>query len=206
LDSGATWKRTSAPSSYWNAVASSADGSKLVAALAGSAIYSSSDAGATWVRTTASSAPTSYWQAVASSADGTILCALGNESEISTNSGVSWAPANVPACFWWRGLAASADGSNIVIAGGGQIATLHAPSPAPPIPPSPQLAIDRSGAYLGLSWLVPSTPFVLQQSSDLRSADWVAVPTAPGLNLTNLHYQLTLPPTPGNAFYRLKQQ
>jgi hypothetical protein len=212
-DAGATWIPTSLPSGYWISVASSADGAKLVAVSSEfwdpaasnyvvGAIYHSSDAGATWVRTTA---PTGYWSAVASSADGTILCALGDEPEISTNSGASWAPAGVPA-GWWRCVAAFADGTNLVVAGDGQIATLHAPAPAPAIPPSPQLAIDRSGGNLGLSWLVPSTPFVLQQNSNLPSADWMAVPTPPSLSLTNLHYQLILPRTPGNAFYRLKLQ
>ena len=218
-DAGATWIPTSLPSGYWNSVASSADGAKLVA-VAGAlwdpgasnytsgAIYHSSDSSATWVRT---AAPTGKWIAVASSADGTILCALhdvldyNDEPEISTNSGVSWAPANVPA-GWWSGVAASADGSNLVVTGYGQIATLHSPATAPPIPTSPQLAIDRAGADLDLSWLVPSSPFVLQQNSDLRSPEWVAVPTPPTLNLTNLHLQLTLPPTPGNVFFRLKQQ
>jgi hypothetical protein len=212
-DAGATWIPTSLPSGYWNSVASSADGTKLVAVsgdfwdpaasnYVGGAIYHSSDAGATWVRTTA---PTGDWSKIASSADGTILCALGDEPEISTNSGASWAPAGVPAGYW-NAVAASSDGSFLVVAGYGQIATLHAPAPASPVPPSPQLAIDRPGANLELSWLVPSTPFVLEQNSDLNAADWVAVPTTPSLNFTNLHYQLTLPPTPGNAFYRLKLQ
>ena len=196
-------------------MASSADGTKLVAATralwdpaasnyAGGAIYHSSDAGATWVRTTAG---TGAWLAVASSADGTILCALhgDGDSKISTNSGASWAPASVPA-GWWNGVAASADGANLVVAGYGEIATLHAPAPTPPVPPSPQLAIDRLGGNFGLSWLVPSTPFVLQQNLDLSSAGWVSVPTLPSLNPTNLHYQLTLPAAPGAAFYRLKQQ
>src|SRR5262252_4357485 len=77
-DAGATWLLTALPSGYWNSVASSADGTNLVAAAgvlwdaagnyAGGAIYHSSDAGATWVRT---SAALGYWFAVASSGDGT---------------------------------------------------------------------------------------------------------------------------------------
>jgi hypothetical protein len=221
-DAGTTWwVQSNAPSAAWHSVASSADGGKLVA-VAGAlrdpaasnyyytngAIYHSFDAGVTWTRTTA---PAAEWQAIASSADGTILCALPdgwgsyNEPEISTNSGASWAPTILPA-GWWSAVAASADGSFLVVAGSGQIATLHAPVPAPPIPPSPQLAIDRPGANLELSWLAPSTPFVLEQTADLRSADWLAVPTLPTLNLTNLHYQLTLTPASGKSFYRLAQQ
>jgi hypothetical protein len=216
-DSGATWTRTSAPSNTWVSVASSADGTKLVAAARGGypgLIYKSSDSGVTWEPT---GAPTDWWVAVASSADGTILFAAayqdglgcppwdGDTLKISTNSGVSWTSAGLPG-WYSSAIASSADGSYLVVAGAGQIATLHAPTPVPPIPPSPQLAIDRSGGSLALSWLVPSTPFVLQQDSDLRSADWVAVPTPPILNFTNLHYQLTLMPGPGKSFYRLSQQ
>jgi len=214
-DAGVTWTLASAPSNSWSSVASSADGTKLVAAANGwldglilTYVYTSGDSGATWEPT---SVPTCDWFSVASSADGTVLCALGAawnsgdiEQKISTNSGVSWAPANLPASGWWG--AASAYSSGLVAAGDGQIATLHSPPPAPPIPPSPQLAVNRSGGNLDFSWLVPSTPFVLQQTSDLRLSGWVEVPASPTLNLTNLHYQLTLPPTPGNAFYRLKLQ
>ncbi|MCX6926004.1 MAG: sialidase family protein, partial [Verrucomicrobia bacterium] len=71
-DAGATWTRTSAPSNSWSAVASSADGVKLVAAtrpwcpLSDGLIYISSDSGVTWTPTTA---PSNDWSAVASSAD-----------------------------------------------------------------------------------------------------------------------------------------
>jgi hypothetical protein len=136
------------------------------------------------------------------------LCALRDDLElleISTNSGAIWAPANVPA-GQWNSVAVSADGSFLGVAGVGQIATLHPPASPPPIPPSPQLVIDRLGGNVGLSWLVPSTPFVLEQTADLRSTDWVAVPTSPTLNVTNLNYQLTLPAASGARLYRLTQQ
>lgn len=219
-DAGETWTPTSLPTGLaeWRgwSVASSADGAKLVAATdvlwdpaasnyTAGAIYRSSNAGATWVRT---SAPTGEWIALASSLDGTVLCAVRDDfwgPEISTNSGATWAPANVPA-GWWNAVASSADGSFLIMAGSGQIATLHSPAPAPLVPPSPQLAIVRSGSSPALSWLVPSAPFVLQGNFDLGSAMWANVPTTPILNTTNLHYELTLPPTSGSTFYRLRQQ
>jgi hypothetical protein len=68
------------------------------------------------------------------------------------------------------------------------------------------LAVGLSGATLGLSWLVPSTRFVLQQNSDLSSTNWVEVPTLPTLDYTNLHNRVTLTPSLGSSFYRLKQQ
>jgi hypothetical protein len=217
-DSGATWTRTSAPSNTWVSVASSANGTKLVAAARDGypgLIYKSSDSGATWEPT---GAPTNWWVSVACSADGTILFAAasadglgcppwdGDTLKISTNSGVSWASAGLPG---WSSsaVASSADGTSLVAVGyNGHIATLHAPAPTPTIPRSPELAVGPSGGYVGLSWLLPSTTFVLQQNSDLSSSDWVTVPTTPTLNLTNLHYQLKVTPGPGKSFFRLAQQ
>jgi hypothetical protein len=82
-DAGTTWKPANAPTNYRQAVASSADGTKLVAASGPSwvvpefivspgRIFTSTDAGATWITTRA---PTNTWASVASSADGTKLVA-----------------------------------------------------------------------------------------------------------------------------------
>ena|SRR5438876_7618396 len=70
------WRLTSAPITNWSAVASSADGSKLVGVVTGGSvlsqvsgpIYTSADSGATWTMT---SAPLTNWTCVASSWDGT---------------------------------------------------------------------------------------------------------------------------------------
>ena len=55
---------------------------------------------------------------------------------------------------------------------------------------------------LTVSWIVPSTNFVLQQSPDLSS--WTDVTDTPALNLTNLQNEVVLSPTNGSGFYRLK--
>ena len=88
-----TWTLTSAPITNWSCVASSADGSKLVAAFSGH-IYSSTNSGLTWART---SAPYNYWTSLASSADGTKLFAgnsllYGQPVYHSSNSGATWEP------------------------------------------------------------------------------------------------------------------
>src|SRR5712691_621733 len=70
--SAQTWTLTSAPIASWKAVASSADGTKLVAAIQGGSICTSTNSGAAWTRT---SAPNLGWSSVASSADGTKLVA-----------------------------------------------------------------------------------------------------------------------------------
>jgi hypothetical protein len=67
--------------------------------------------------------------------------------------------------------------------------------------PDPQLNLTPSGTNLQLSWTVPSTNFVLQQSPDLMS--WSVPTNTPVLNLTNLQYQVTLLPTNTSGFYRL---
>src|SRR5258707_1199112 len=80
-----TWTRTSATGNRWTSVASSADGTKLVAAADGDAnykpipIYTSTDSGVTWVTT----APAQFWTSVASSTDGIKLVAVayGNPNE-----------------------------------------------------------------------------------------------------------------------------
>jgi uncharacterized repeat protein (TIGR03803 family) len=71
-NSGTDWSLTAAPAGFWTSVASSADGSKLVAAANYGGIWISTNSGATW---TSSGAPNSYWSSVASSADGTKLVA-----------------------------------------------------------------------------------------------------------------------------------
>ena len=53
-----------------------------------------------------------------------------------------------------------------------------------------------------LSWTVPPTNFVLQESSDLF--DWADMTNQPILNLTNLRDEIALPVSGGKAFYRLK--
>jgi hypothetical protein len=67
--------------------------------------------------------------------------------------------------------------------------------------PSPQLNLTTSKTNLALSWTIPSTNFVLQQSADLVS--WADVTNPPVLNLTNLQNQVTLTPSNSSDFYRL---
>ena len=110
----------------------------------------------------------------------------------------------------WSSVASSADGSKVVAVDSGAdadgaIYSLQFPIPPPPPQASPRLRISASGGSLGVSWLVPSTSFALEQSLDLGSPNWTDVPTRPRLNFTNLHYQLALSPSLGRGYYRLKQ-
>jgi hypothetical protein len=204
-NSGATWTKTSAPSLNWYCVASSVDGNKLVAAVGGNtsgAIYTSMDSGTTWTQT---SAPDQFWQSVASSADGTGLVAAANGGSpsggpiyISTDSGATWVTANAPTNVW-ASVVSSADGGKLAAVNGNSGGIYVSQSA-----PAPGLSITPLGIATVISWLVPSTDFVLQQNSDLCTANWTDVTNAPTLNLTNLQNQVTLPLPAGNVFYRLK--
>jgi hypothetical protein len=70
--------------------------------------------------------------------------------------------------------------------------------------PTPQLNVNVSTNNYLLSWLVPSTNFVVQQSPDLVS--WSSITDAPSLNLTNLNNELTISPSNASGFFRLISQ
>ena len=99
----------------WSAIASSADGSSLVAAVDDDLIYTSTDAGLSW---TPRNALFRRWRAVASSADGVKLVAvvggLRNSGLIytSTDSGLTWTPRE--SARSWQSVASSADGTKLV--------------------------------------------------------------------------------------------
>jgi hypothetical protein len=62
-------------------------------------------------------------------------------------------------------------------------------------------SLALSNGNLTLSWVIPSTNFILQQCSDLSS--WANVTNTPVLNLGNLQNQVTLPASSAVGFYRL---
>lgn len=108
-----TWT-SNAPPLNWFALAASADGSKLVAAVYGGQIYTSSDSGATWTQRTAGLPASAAWTAVASSSDGSKLVATVNNGQIytSSDSGVTWT-VRTGGNGNWRCVASSADGSKL---------------------------------------------------------------------------------------------
>jgi len=128
-DSGVIWNSTSANSGAWRAVASSADGSELAAALNNSYVYTSTNAGSTWVEQMAGLS-SSTWSGIASSADGTRLVVVANGGGVytSVNSGSSWTQqtSGLPngGTAAWTSVASSSSGSNLVaVVSGGSIYT-----------------------------------------------------------------------------------
>jgi hypothetical protein len=117
-----SWWNTSAPYTNWSSIASSADGTRIVATVFcgwSGGIYRSEDSGATWTQT---SAPITNWSSIASSADGRRLVAAGTWAcapgplYVSTNSGTTWTQTSAPIGSWCS-VASSADGKRLIAAG-----------------------------------------------------------------------------------------
>jgi hypothetical protein len=181
----------------WNAVASSADGNKLVAADHNSRlIYTSTNSGASWIAT---SAPNANWQAVASSADGSKLVAVVWQGSIysSTDSGATWTTNNAPSSQW-TSVATAADGNKMVaVIDGGGVYTWKSPTQS-----IPTLNIVRSGDGVLISWPFFMADYALEQSADLKTTNWTADATIP--IITNMQCQVNLTITNGSRFYRLR--
>jgi hypothetical protein len=174
-------------------VASSADGTKLVAVIWNNGIYKSTNAGASWTQTIA---PNLDWSGVACSAGGTKLVAVsGGAVYVSADSGESWVSNSIPDNNWTY-AAVSADGDQLIAVGGAGIWTAQST-------PAPQINLTQVNGSLALSWIIPSTNFVLQQNSDIPGTNWVNVTNTPVLNFTNLQEQVILTPSNSHGFYRL---
>jgi len=122
--SSQTWTETDAPTNYyWRSIVSSADGSKLAASGSGpafSAIYTSTNSGATWISNAEPNGPYPSFQSafLAASADGTqLVTAVFHYGSISTstNWGLSWAGRTNYSDTFWSSAASSADGRILVL-------------------------------------------------------------------------------------------
>jgi hypothetical protein len=107
-------ERTGAGGGPWHGVASSSNGTKLVACQYGGYIYTSADSGTNWtLRSGAGGGP---WYGVASSSDGTKLVAgqYGGYIYTSADSGASWTLRSGAGVGAWYGVASSSDGTKLV--------------------------------------------------------------------------------------------
>jgi len=98
---------------YWTKVASSADGTKLIAI--SDCIYTSIDSGITWTPRNVKKNITGMWNSVASSADGSKLVAVeyGGHIYTSIDSGETWSQQPGGKQLW-KSVASSADGTKLV--------------------------------------------------------------------------------------------
>ena len=191
-NSGTTWALAFSPGSPGNqqfadAVASSANGSKLVIAdnlLFTPLIYTSTNSGATWLSVTSS--PNAGWTAVASSADGNYLVAaraagFAGSIYTSTNAGALWVSNNAPS-FPWNSLASSANGSNLLAtASPFLVASTNAGAVWAPVLNQPGAIYKIACSTNGNIWFAISTNTGQIYSSFNSGANWIAN-TAP---LTN---------------------
>ena len=124
---GQSWTASGPGTADWSAIACSADGTKIAAAISGGYIYVSTNSGSTWTNQSGNSGA-AYWSALASSADGTHLIAAAGYSPyasqsgdlyVSSNSGVTWTAETVPGSAAWSCVACSADGTKIAAASSG---------------------------------------------------------------------------------------
>ena len=113
-----TWSGTSAPTDVnWVSLASSADGTQLVAAggYPTWSVYVSTNAGAGWTETTQNIG----FGCVACSADGTRVVGVQNNDGYiftSTNSGATFTQTSAPQCYWLF-LTSSSDGAELAAVG-----------------------------------------------------------------------------------------
>jgi hypothetical protein len=179
-DSGVTWVlHNSSPVNTalaWSSVASSADGTKLVAVAYGDQIYTSVNSGTSWTKQTASSLGNKSWTCVASSAGGTNLVAAVNGGYIytSTDSGVHWAyqPGSGNGTLLWSALASSSDGVNLIAATTGNSGQIY------------------TSSNFGTNWTA-------QTVSSTASASWSSVASsADGSHLAAVYNAIA----PGNIF------
>ena len=119
---GSSWTLTSAyPTENWDSIASSSDGSKLIASIYNGGVYASTDFGATWTETNVT---VGTWRSVTCSSDGGKLFAALYGGGIYTNSASGWGLVGSTSGLNWISVACSSDGSKLVAAvSGGKIYT-----------------------------------------------------------------------------------
>ena len=203
-NSGSTWSPASAPSGQWVSVASSADGTHLVAASQPNVqyytrglVYFSTDSGVTW---RSNNAVDGTWTSVASSADGTQFVAVndGGGMLVSANSGTTWVTNPAPIVAW-QPVAMSGDGSRIIA--GALYGSIYISQSAQVAAP-PRLSIDLSGSQILLTWPTNAAGYTLHQNTNLLTTDWPTVTNTPVT--TNILYRVTLFHTNRQNFYRLQ--
>jgi hypothetical protein len=120
-DGGQAWlERTSAGSRNWDSVASSSNGTKLIAADASGSLWTSSDSGVTWTERPAAGPSPQAWSAVAISANGTYAVAAAGIPGIASgyiyksgDSGATWTQTASPQRSDWTSLTVSDNGATL---------------------------------------------------------------------------------------------
>jgi photosystem II stability/assembly factor-like uncharacterized protein len=194
-NAGTNWAKNKLSGIDWTGVGSSADGQKLVACGSSSALYVSADGGTNW---TPISGVSGYLTGAAMSADGSKMVAAANGGQIylSVDSGTNWMSSGAPPLAW-QIITMSRDGNVIAAAApSDQIYTMRFNAQSPPA-----LSFVLSGGKGLLSWpAAGSASFILQHNVNLSTTNWQ---TVAGALLNNGQYQLTIPFTNSQDYFRL---
>ena len=191
-NAGALWVSNNAPSFPWNSLACSANGSNLLAT-ASPFLVASTNAGAVWAPVL--NQPGAIYK-IACSTNGNLWFAIStNTGQILSafNAGAIWITNTAPRTNW-SAIAVSADGlRGAAAAAGGGIYILQ-----PPL-----LSITAAANSVSLLWATNNAllGFGLEQNTNLATANWQDVATAP--TITNINYRVTLPATNSRLFFRL---
>jgi photosystem II stability/assembly factor-like uncharacterized protein len=155
-DAGLTWTQTSIPGELfwedWTSIASSSDGSDIMAA-GHYTIFVSANHGSTWVSRANAPNPRGYWKTVACSTNGTKLVATDvTQLYTSTNTGINWTLTGAPS-NQWSAIASSADGTKLVACNDYSIGRIY------------------TSTNSGLTWMQTSAPSNTFWSAATSSAD-----------------------------------
>ncbi len=117
------YTRASGGNLNWQAIASSSDGTKLIAGRWCGSIFTSGDSGVTWTAQTTSGYQ--CWRSVASNAMGTKLYAVTDGKIFSsTDSGITWGMKKTSVQGYWASIATNGLGDKVVaVENGGDIWT-----------------------------------------------------------------------------------
>jgi hypothetical protein len=195
-DGGALWVSNNAPSLSWNSLASSANGNTLLAA-ATPLLFTSANAGSSWTSVPNVPGPVSR---VACSTNGSIwfaVSSLSGQIYSSPNAGATWV-TNSSDLTNWSAIAVSADGTRGVAASGdGGIYVLQS------APAGFTLTLTLATNKVSILWPTNSEALGLglEQSTNLAGTNWQTVTTTH--TVTNANYQVTLPATNRQLFFRL---
>jgi hypothetical protein len=193
-------------SSAWLGVASSAEGSNLVAAAfnvlgSGGQLLTSTNSGSAW----ASHETNRNWWAVASSADGRKLLAAvnGGQLYLSTNSGANWAATAFT--NRWTTVACSWDGGRLIAAAdfnGTGTGNIYVSPPLTPAAPALAVFITTTNTAV-ISWPTPSDLWNLQQNTNLGGGSWDVL--LENINDDGTNKFIIVNPPAGNRLYRLSK-
>jgi hypothetical protein len=206
---GVTWqsKLAATPTNYFNLLASSADGSKLVAI--GDVVCVSTNLGADWI-TVGNGPPAepnliiigggySPLYSISASEDASTLVGIRLGASFiwtSTNSGAQWTLHGLDTLEGNSvyGVASSGDGNRWLAAGG----TLAYTWPPPPV----ALSFFPQGTNIGLFWPSNQIGLVLESSPSL-SPDATWTPVTNDVVLGNYRFNVTASPNTSPTYFRL---